>query len=103
MRLTARLSMIFAVLSVPLVIGAILLLWYVPMGIFILLAAHCFYMTPFYYKKYEDLSRTALLLEALEKGASAPSECAGVSEEYAAVLLKRAFERGYISNEEILN
>ena len=97
--LLARLSMISAVLSVFLVIGSILLLWYVPMGIFIALAVHGFYMTPFYYRRYEDLTRLTLILDMIGRGASEKelSETAFVSEEHVRRLINLARRRGYAS------
>ena len=94
----ARLSMITAILSVFLVIGSILLLWYVPMGIFIAVAVHGFYFTPFYYKRYEDLSRLELILSAMGEGLDtrAQAERAAVSFEFAERLLALAEKKGYI-------
>ncbi len=90
--------MISAVLSVFLVIGSILLLWYVPMGIFIAVAIHGFYFTPFYYRRYEDLSRLEIILVAKGEGldSKAQAERAAVSEEYAERLLALAEKKGYI-------
>ena len=94
----ARLSMISAILSVFLVIGSILLLWYVPMGIFIAVAIHGFYFTPFYYRRYEDLSRLEIILSAMGEGldAKAQAERAAVSEEYLERLYALAEKKGYI-------
>ena len=96
--LLARLSMISAVLSVFLVIGSILLLWYVPMGIFIALAVHGFYFTPFYFRRYEDLTRLTLILDMIGQGASENelSETACVSPEYVRRLINLAERRGYV-------
>ena len=99
LRLIARISMISAVLSVFLVIGSILLLWYVAMGIFIAVAIHGFYFTPLYYRKHEDLFRTELLLSAMQEGTEdiqTLAERAFVSPEYAEKLIERAKTKGYI-------
>ena len=96
--LIARLSMISAVLSVFLVIGSILLLWYVPMGIFIAAAVHGFYFTPFYFRRYEDLTRIELVLSAMGEGLDrkAQAERAAVSEEHLGRLYALAEKKGYI-------
>ena len=99
MHIIARLSMISALLSVFLVIGSILLLWYVPMGIFIAIAVHGFYFTPFYFRRYEDLTRIELILSAMGEGldSKALAERAAVSEEYLERLYALAEKKGYIN------
>lgn len=102
MHIIARLSMISAVLSVFLVIGSILLLWYVPMGIFIATAVHGFYFTPFYFRRYEDLSRLLLIIDKIGKGCSDKelSETAAVSEEHVRRLITLAENKGYVPSRE---
>ena len=95
--LIARLSMISAVLSVPLTVGAILLLWYIPMGAAILVAIHGFFFTPFYYRRYEDLCRLKIVLTAKAEHLddAAIAERAAVSAEYVGRLSALAEKRGY--------
>lgn len=104
--IAARLSMLSAILSVFLVIGSIFLLWYIPMGIFIAVAIHGFYFTPFYFRKYDDLTRTEMLLSAVAEGIKDKAllaERASVSETYAERLLKKASDMGYGSYPDIEN
>ena len=97
-RVAARLSMISAILSVFMAVGSILLLWYIPMGISIAVAVHGFYFTPFYFRKYEDLSRTEIIFTAIVAGITekcALAERARVSECYLESLVANAERRGY--------
>ena len=97
MHIIARLSMISAVASAPLTIGAILLLWYIPMGFAIALAIHGFYLTPFYYRRHEDLARLEIILAEREftLDDAALAERAAVSTEYVGRLLALAERKGY--------
>ena len=99
LRIIARLSMISAVASVPLTVGAILLLWYIPMGCAIAIAIHGFYFTPFYYKRLEALSRLEIILGEREFSLddAALAERAAVSTEYVGRLLALAERKGYLT------
>ena len=103
-KLIARLSLISAILSVFLVIGSILLLWYVPMGIFIAVAVHGFYFTPFYYIRHEDLTRLEIVLGAKGEGIPDNEICdrAAISEAHLKKLLALAEKKGYTVDRAVL-
>ncbi len=75
------------------VILFILKLSYFPMAVCLLLAAHGFYATPFYFREYSDLFRTELIQSARDSGCTdirQLASAAAVSEEYAAKLIAKA-------------
>ena len=67
-------------------------LWYVPMAVCVLLAAHGFYGCPLYLMRRTDTKLCRLILSAAEEGvcgAKALGERAGVKSEFAEKLISR--------------
>ncbi len=98
-KLTAILSLVFGVLSIAGIIGSILLLWYAPMVVCIIICANGFYGCPFYFIQYSNLKRCELILaEADETNViSELAERAAVTPEFAVRLIEQGLAKGYIA------
>ena len=70
------------------------------MGIFIAVAIHGFYFTPFYFIRHEDLTRLQIVLEAKGEGVSDNELCerAAISEVHLKKLLALAEKKGYTAD-----
>lgn len=94
-------SVAIGTVSIAGIIFCITKLWYVPMAVCILLTAHGFYGSPFYFLRRADLKICRRILLAAQQGARELEVIAvksGVKSLFAAKLIQKLIKKGYLSD-----
>lgn len=91
-RILAISSVVSGAISIPGLIFSIVMLWYVPIAVCMLLIANGFYGSPFYFIAASNAFRAELILAAMQEGITDIGELAkrgGVTEEFARKLIDK--------------